>query len=46
VTIDNKDYALTANAQRRYKLEGVHEAGMTIVGKSVDPFVKMALELG
>jgi hypothetical protein len=46
VTIDNKDYALTGNAQGRYKLEGVHEAGMAIVGKSVDPFVKMALKLG
>ncbi len=46
VTIDNKDYALNGSAQGRYKLEGVHEAGMAILGKSVTPFFEMALKLG
>ena len=46
VTIDNKDYALNGSAQGRYKLEGVHEAGMAILGKSVTPFIEMALKLG
>ncbi len=46
VTIDNKDYALNGSAQGRYKLEGVHEAGMAILGKSVIPFIEMALKLG
>ncbi len=46
VTIDNKDYALNGSAQGRYKLEGVHEAGMAILGKSVTPVIEMALKLG
>ncbi|RCV65375.1 hypothetical protein C5S53_04135 [Methanophagales archaeon] len=46
VTIDNKDYALNGSAQRRYKLEEVHEAGMAILGKSITPFIKRALKLG
>ena len=41
MTIDNKDYALNGSAQGRYKLEGVHEAGMAILGKSVIPFIEM-----
>lgn len=46
VTIDNKDYALNGSAQGRYKLEGVHEAGMAILGKSIGPFIEIALRLG
>ena len=46
VTIDNKDYALNGSAQGRYKLENAHDAGMAILGKSVGPFIQMALELG
>ncbi len=46
VTIDGKDYALNGSAKGRYKLEGVHEAGMAILGKSIGPFIDMALKLG
>lgn len=46
VTIDNKDYALNGNAKGRYKLEFPHEAGMAILGKSLNPFIEMALKLG
>ena len=46
VTIDNKDYALNGSAKGRYKLEDVHEAGMAILGKSVGPFINMAINLG
>lgn len=46
VTINNKDYALNGSAQGRYKLEDVYEAGMAILGKSVGPFIEMALKLG
>ncbi len=46
VTIDNKDYALNGSAQGRYKLEGVYDAGMAILGKSIGPFIEMALKLG
>jgi hypothetical protein len=46
VTIEGKDYALTGSAAGRYKLENPHDAGMAIIGKSIGPFTKMALELG
>jgi hypothetical protein len=46
VTIDNKDYALNGSAQGRYKLESVHDAGMAILGKSLSPFIQIALDLG
>lgn len=46
VTIDNYDYALNGAAKGRYKIEDVHEAGMAILGKSVGPFIDMALKLG
>lgn len=46
VTIEGKDYALNGAAKMRYKLEDVHEAGMAILGKSVGPFIDMALKLG
>jgi len=45
VTIDGKDYALNGAAVSRYKLEHVHDAGMAILGKSVSPFIDMALKL-
>lgn len=45
VTIDNIDYALNGSAQSRFKLEHVHDAGMAILGKSVGPFIAMALDL-
>ncbi|WP_272149653.1 hypothetical protein [Tenacibaculum aiptasiae] len=46
ITIDNYDYALNRAAKGRYKIEDVHEAGMAILGKSVGPFIDMALKLG
>jgi hypothetical protein len=46
VTIDNYDYALNGAAKGRYKLEDVYEAGMAILGKSIGPFIDMALKLG
>lgn len=46
VTIDNYDYALNGAAKGRFKIEDVHEAGMAILGKSVGPFIDMALNLG
>ena len=46
ITIDGYDYALNGAAKGRFKIEDVHEAGMAILGKSVGPFIDMALELG
>ncbi len=46
VTINNIDYALNGAAKGRYKLEFPYEAGMAIVGKSIGPFIDLALELG
>ncbi len=46
VTIDKYDYALNGAAKGRYKIEDVHEAGMAILGKSVEPFIDIALKLG
>ncbi|OUC15295.1 MAG: hypothetical protein B0A82_08070 [Alkalinema sp. CACIAM 70d] len=46
VTIEAKDYALNGAAAGRYKLESVHDAGIAILGKSVEPFIQMALQLG
>lgn len=45
VTIEGMDYALNGAAQARYKLEAVHDAGMAILGKSISPFIDMALSL-
>lgn len=45
VTIEDKDYALNGAAVGRFKLEHVHDAGMAILGKSVYPFIDMALKL-
>ena len=46
ITIENNDYALNGSAKSRYKLENVHEAGMAVLGKSVSPFIDIALNLG
>jgi len=46
VTIDNKDYALNGCAKSRYNLASPHDAGMAILGKSLSPFIDMALKLG
>ncbi len=46
VSINGYDYALNGAAKGRYKLEDVHEAGMAILGKSVGPFMNIALDLG
>lgn len=45
VTINGYDYALNGLAKGRYKLENPHEAGMAIIGKSMNDFTKMASKL-
>ncbi len=45
VTIDGYDYALNGPASGRYKLEFPRDAGMSILGKSVNEFIEMAKEL-
>jgi len=45
VEIDGFYYALNGAAQGRYNLSAVHNAGMAILGKSISPFIKMALEM-
>lgn len=46
VTVEGYDYALNGSAKGRYKLEDPFEAGMAILGKSIGPFIDMALQLG
>jgi hypothetical protein len=46
VSINGYDYALNGAAKGRFKIEDVHEAGMAILGKSVGPFIDLALKLG
>ncbi len=43
--IDGYDYALNGAAKGRYKLENPHDAGMAILGKSIEYFITMALKL-
>lgn len=45
IEIDGNDYALNGSAADRYKLESITDSGMTILGKSIGPFINMALEL-
>lgn len=45
ITINGYDYALNGVAKGRYKLEDPHEAGMAILGKSINDFIKRALRL-
>jgi len=46
IEIGGNDYSLNGSATDRYKLEHVFDAGMAIRGKSIHPFIQMALELG
>jgi len=46
IEIDGYDYALNGAAQGKYNLTSVHDAGMAIMGKSIGPFIDMALRLG
>jgi len=45
VEINECDYALNGAAEGRYNLTSVHDAGMAILGKSIGPFIDMALKL-
>lgn len=45
IEIDGIDYALNGSASDRYKLDSVIDAGMSIRGKSIGPFISMALGL-
>tara|TARA_R110002049_G_scaffold249558_1_gene423928 strand:+ start:260 stop:1306 length:1047 start_codon:yes stop_codon:yes gene_type:complete len=45
IEIEGIDYALNGSASDRYKLDSVTDAGMSIRGKSIGPFINMALEL-
>jgi len=45
VEINECDYALNGAAAGRYNLASVHDAGMAILGKSIGPFIDMALQL-
>lgn len=46
ITIEGYDYALMDSARRRYKFPDVFDSGRAILGKSIGPFIRMALELG
>lgn len=46
VNIDGYDFALNGSASSRFNYHFPHDAGMAIIGKSVGPFIDMALELG
>jgi len=43
--INGCDYALNGAAAGRYNLASVHDAGVAILGKSIGPFIDMALQL-
>ena len=45
IEIGGIDYALNGSASDRYKLDAVTDAGMSIRGKSIGPFINMALDL-
>lgn len=45
ISINGYDYALNGAAKGKYKLESPHEAGMAILGRSIEKFIKIALEL-
>ena len=46
VNIQGYDFALNGAAASRYKYPMPHEAGIAILGKSIVPFIDMALDLG
>ena len=45
VSIDGYDYALNGSASNKFKLELVHDSGMTIYGKTCHKFIEMTLSL-
>ena len=45
VTIAGKDYALNGSAQGWYNLKTPHEAKKAVIGKSMEPFIRMAKEI-
>ena len=45
VNIGGYDFALNGAARSRFKLPFAHDAGMAVLGKSVGPFIEMALGL-
>jgi len=45
IEIDGHYYALNSSARGRYNLTAVHDAGMAILGKSIGPFIDIALNL-
>ncbi|MBX0289179.1 YebY family protein [Hymenobacter sp. HSC-4F20] len=45
VTIDGHDYSLNGAAKGKYKLENPHDAGMAILGKSLNDFINIARNL-
>ena len=46
VIIKNHYFALNSSAKGKYKLPDVFDSGRAILGKSIGPFIRMALELG
>lgn len=46
VNIQGYDFALNGAAASRYSVPFPHDAGMAVIGKSVGPFISMALDLG
>ena len=45
VNIGGYDFALNGAARSRFRLPFAHDAGVAVLGKSVGPFIKMALGL-
>lgn len=45
ITIKGKDFSLNGAAKSRYKLENPFDAGMAILGKSIQPFIDIAKNL-
>lgn len=46
VNIEGFMFSLNGPAKSRFSIPDPHEAGMAILGKSIGPFIAMALELG
>jgi hypothetical protein len=46
VIINARQYALNGLASQRYKLSFPHDEGQAILGKSLSPFIDMALDMG
>jgi hypothetical protein len=43
--IDGEVFALNGNAEMKFKIKSVHDAGKAIQGKSIGGFIAMALKL-